>query len=54
MSKSQLNAFVAKMESDPSLKALVASAGSPEAVVAIASDNGNSFSAATWNRHLRG
>ena len=43
MSKSQLNAFVAKMESDPSLKALVASAASPEAVVAIASDNGNSF-----------
>jgi predicted ribosomally synthesized peptide with nif11-like leader len=54
MSKAQLTAFVAKMDADPSLKAQVLAAHTPQAVVAIAHDQGNTFTAATWSRHLRG
>lgn len=54
MSKAQLNAFVAKMDADPALKALVDAAGSPQVVVEIAHGKGNTFTAATWARHLRG
>jgi predicted ribosomally synthesized peptide with nif11-like leader len=54
MSKAQLTAFVAKMDADPALKALVDAAVSPQVVVEIAHGKGNTFTAATWSRHLRG
>lgn len=54
MSKAQLTAFVAKMDADPALKALVEAAVSPQVVVEIAHGKGNTFTAATWSRHLRG
>ncbi|MFZ4805200.1 MAG: Nif11-like leader peptide family natural product precursor [Synechococcus lacustris] len=54
MSKSQLNAFVAKVGASPELKAKVDSAGSIDAVVALAQAEGHDFSAASWTRHLRG
>ncbi|NDG74701.1 MAG: Nif11-like leader peptide family natural product precursor [Synechococcaceae bacterium WB8_1B_136] len=54
MSKAQLTAFVAKVEADPALKALVVAALSPQDVVEIAHARGNTFTAATWSRHLRG
>ncbi|MCS5699236.1 Nif11-like leader peptide family RiPP precursor [Cyanobium sp. FGCU-52] len=54
MSRSQLNAFVVKMNADPELKARVDAAADASAVVAIASEVGHPFSAASWTRHLRG
>ncbi len=54
MSKAQLNAFMAKVAGDAALKARVDAAEDSAAVVAIASGEGHSFSAATWSRHIRG
>jgi predicted ribosomally synthesized peptide with nif11-like leader len=54
MSKAQLTAFFLKVDGDPALKARVDAAVGPDAVVAIASAEGHSFSAATLTRHLRG
>ena len=54
MSRSQLNAFVVKMNADPELKARVDAAADASAVVAIAAEAGHPFSAASWTRHLRG
>ncbi|MFN5117193.1 MAG: Nif11-like leader peptide family natural product precursor [Cyanobacteriota bacterium] len=53
MSKSQLNAFVAKVSADPALKARVEAADGPAAVVMIAEEVGHHFSPASWTRHLR-
>ena len=54
MSKSQLSAFLAKVDADPALKARVAAAADPGAVVAIALEEGHIFSAATFTRFSRG
>jgi len=54
MSKAQLNAFMVKVAADPGLKARVDGAADASAVVVIAHDEGHSFSAATWSRHVRG
>jgi predicted ribosomally synthesized peptide with nif11-like leader len=55
MSKSQLQAFVIRMEADPALRAQVeAASDDAAAVVALALSEGHTFSPATWTRHLRG
>ena len=54
MSKAQLNAFMVKVAAHPGLKARVDAAADAAAVVVIAHDEGHSFSAATWSRHVRG
>lgn len=54
VSKAQLNAFMVKVAADPGLRARVDAATDATAVVAIASAEGHSFSAASWTRHLRG
>ena len=54
MSKSQLNAFMAKVGASPELKAKVDAADSVDAVVALAQTEGHAYSAASWARHLRG
>ncbi|WP_043368728.1 Nif11-like leader peptide family RiPP precursor [Cyanobium sp. PCC 7001] len=54
MSKAQLNAFMAKVDADPSLKLRVDAAADAAAVVAIAHEAGHSFSPASWSRYLRG
>jgi predicted ribosomally synthesized peptide with nif11-like leader len=54
VSKAQLNAFMAKVAADPGLKARVDAAADAAAVVLIAHDEGHTFSAASWARHLRG
>jgi predicted ribosomally synthesized peptide with nif11-like leader len=54
VSKAQLNAFMAKVAADSGLKARVDAAADSAAVVLIAHNEGHSFSAATWSRHLRG
>jgi predicted ribosomally synthesized peptide with nif11-like leader len=54
VSKAQLNAFMVKVAADPGLRARVDAAADATAVVAIASAEGHSFSAASWTRHLRG
>ncbi|MEB3276852.1 MAG: Nif11-like leader peptide family RiPP precursor [Cyanobacteriota bacterium] len=54
MSKAQLNAFMVKVAADAGLRARVDAAADAAAVVVIALDEGHSFSAATWSRHLRG
>ncbi|MEA5474724.1 Nif11-like leader peptide family RiPP precursor [Synechococcus sp. CCY9201] len=54
MSKAQLNAFMVKVAGDAALKAQVDAAADSAAVVAIASGEGHSFTAATWSRHVRG
>ncbi|MEY3757123.1 MAG: hypothetical protein RLZZ263_277 [Cyanobacteriota bacterium] len=54
MSKSQLQAFLTKVEASPELKAKVELAGTADAVVALALVEGHVFSAATWNRLQRG
>lgn len=54
MSKSQLNAFMAKVGVDADLRFKVDGAASADAVVALALAEGHVFSAATWTRQLRG
>ncbi|MGA1718321.1 MAG: Nif11-like leader peptide family natural product precursor [Synechococcaceae bacterium WB9_4xC_028] len=54
MSKAQLNAFMVKVAGDAALKARVDAAADSAAVVVIANEEGHSFSAATWSRHVRG
>jgi len=54
VSKAQLNAFMVKVAADAGLKARVDGAADAAAVVVIAHDEGHSFSAATWSRHVRG
>ncbi|MEB3235317.1 MAG: Nif11-like leader peptide family RiPP precursor [Cyanobacteriota bacterium] len=54
VSKAQLNAFMLKVSGDPGLKVRVDAAVDAAAVVLIAQEEGHSFSAATWSRHLRG
>ena len=53
MSKSQLNAFMLKVNGDPSLKAKVDAAVDPGVVVSLAAAEGHTFSPAAWTRHLR-
>jgi predicted ribosomally synthesized peptide with nif11-like leader len=53
MSKSQLNAFMVKVDADSALKARVAAAD-VDAVVAIALEHGHVFSPASWSRAQRG
>ncbi|MFM9110360.1 MAG: Nif11-like leader peptide family natural product precursor [Prochlorococcaceae cyanobacterium] len=54
MSKAQLIAFLAKAEATPDLQQRIDAAADGSAVVAIASDEGFQFSAASLARHLRG
>lgn len=54
VSKARLNAFMVKVAADPSLKARVQAAADASAEVAIAHEEGHSFSPASWTRHLRG
>ncbi|MGB5135384.1 MAG: Nif11-like leader peptide family RiPP precursor [Prochlorococcaceae cyanobacterium] len=54
MSKAQLTAFMVKVAADPALKARVDAAADAAVVVAIAHEEGHSFSPAAWSRHLRG
>ncbi len=54
VSKAQLNAFMVKVAGDAALKARVDAAADSAAVVVIANEEGHSFSAATWSRHVRG
>jgi predicted ribosomally synthesized peptide with nif11-like leader len=54
MSKAQLIAFLAKVDSDAALKLKVDAAADPSAVVAIAQAEGFLFSPASLSRHLRG
>ncbi|MCP9927436.1 Nif11-like leader peptide family RiPP precursor [Cyanobium sp. CH-040] len=54
MSKAQLTAFMVKVAADPALEARVNAAADAAAVVAIAHEEGHSFSPASWTRHLRG
>jgi predicted ribosomally synthesized peptide with nif11-like leader len=54
MSKSQLTAFMVKVDSDTALKARVDAAASVDAVVAIALEQGHVFSPASWSRAQRG
>ena len=54
MSKSQLNAFLVKVGADAGLKTKLDAAISPDAVVALALEEGHQFSAATWSRLQRG
>lgn len=53
MSKSQLNAFMVKVDADSALKARVVAADA-DAVVAIALEHGHVFSPASWSRAQRG
>jgi predicted ribosomally synthesized peptide with nif11-like leader len=53
VSKAQLTAFMVKVAADPALKARVDAAADATAVVAIAHEEGHSFSPASWSRHLR-
>ena len=53
MSKSQLNAFMVKVDGDAALKARVDAADSVDAVVAIALEQGHAFSPASWSRAQR-
>ena len=53
MSKSQLNAFMVKVDADSALKARVVVADA-DAVVAIALEHGHVFSPASWSRAQRG
>ena len=53
MSKSQLNAFMVKVDGDAALKARVDAATSVDAVVAIALEQGHVFSPASWTRFQR-
>lgn len=53
MSKSQLNAFMLKVDGDAALKARVDAATSVDAVVAIALEQGHVFSPASWTRFQR-
>ena len=53
MSKSQLNAFMVKVDGDAALKARVDAATSVDAVVAIALEQGHVFSPASWTRSQR-
>jgi len=52
-SKSQLNAFMVKVDGDAALKARVDAADSVDAVVAIALEQGHVFSPASWARSQR-
>ncbi|MEB3353789.1 MAG: Nif11-like leader peptide family RiPP precursor [Cyanobacteriota bacterium] len=54
MSKSQLNAFMVKVDADSALRARVDAAASVDAVVAIALEQGHVFSPASWTRSQRG
>lgn len=54
MSKAQLIAFLAKVDTDPGLKLKVDAAADASAVVAIAQAEGFQFSPASLGRHLRG
>jgi predicted ribosomally synthesized peptide with nif11-like leader len=54
MSKAQLTAFLAKVDSTPALKLQVDAAADASAVVAIALAEGFAFSPASLTRHLRG
>lgn len=54
MSKAQLTAFFAKVETDPALKLQVDAAADASAVVAIALAEGFAFSPASLSRHIRG
>ena len=45
MSEEQLKAFIAKVQSDPSLQEKLKAAKSPEDVVSIAKEHGHEFSA---------
>lgn len=54
MSKAQLTAFLAKVETNPALKLQVDAAADASAVVAIAQAEGFAFSPASLERHLRG
>jgi predicted ribosomally synthesized peptide with nif11-like leader len=54
MSKAQLTAFLARVESTPALKLQVEGAADASAIVAIAQAEGFSFSPASLARHLRG
>jgi predicted ribosomally synthesized peptide with nif11-like leader len=54
MSRSQLQAFVTKLDADPALRARVDAATDTAAIVAIALEEGHLFSSASWTRHLRG
>ena len=53
MSKAQLQAFITKVNANPALKSRLEGAIEPKAVVALALEEGHSFSEATWSRHLR-
>lgn len=53
MSKAQLTAFMVKVDADMALKARVDAAGSVDAVVAIALEQGHTFSPASWSRAQR-
>ena len=53
MSKAQLTAFMVKVDADAALKARVDAAGSVDAVVAIALEQGHVFSPASWSRAHR-
>lgn len=54
MSKAQLIAFLAKVDTDSALKQKVDAAADASAVVAIAQAEGFLFSPASLSRHLRG
>jgi len=54
MSKSQLNAFMAKVGANADLKTKLDAAISADDVVALALEEGHLFSAATWTRLQRG
>ena len=53
MSKAQLTAFMVKVDADTALRARVDAAGSVDAVVAIALEQGHAFSPASWSRAQR-
>jgi predicted ribosomally synthesized peptide with nif11-like leader len=53
MSKAQLTAFMVKVDADTALRARVEAAGSVDAVVAIALEQGHAFSPASWSRAQR-
>ncbi|MEN9540967.1 MAG: hypothetical protein RLZZ459_1058 [Cyanobacteriota bacterium] len=54
MSKSQLQAFMARVQADAALRERVDQAADASAVAAIAAELGHPFSPASWTRHLRG
>jgi len=53
MSKAQLTAFMVKVDADTALRARVEAAGSVDAVVAIALEQGHAFSPASSSRAQR-